>query len=352
MRRHSRKRSRILITAAGVGLGIAASRMLLARRGQDLNGRVVLITGGSRGLGFLLAREFAGKGCRVAICARNSEELERARHDLEEGGAEVLAVPCDVTQRVQVDQLIEETLRRYGAIDILVNNAGIIQVGPVDSMTYEDFDEAMAVMFWGVLHLTLAVLPHMRERKSGHIVNITSIGGKVSVPHLVPYNCAKFAAVALSEGLRAELRPQALRVVTIVPGLMRTGSYQNAFFKGRPEKESAWFSLGAALPGISMDAERAARQIVRATERGESERILSWPAKVLARFHGLFPGTTADLLSLINRLILPPPGGEETGRIRGFEAQQRLDSRVVSALTVLGRKAADHFHQRPAPQTV
>jgi hypothetical protein len=133
---------------------------------------------------------------------------------------------------------------------------------------------------------------------------------------------------------------------------MRTGSYLNAWFKGRQEKESAWFSLGAALPFISMDAERAARQIVRAARRGESERILSWPANLLARAHGLFPGLTADLMFLVNRLVLPQPGGQDTGKIRGSEAQARLDSRVVSALTVLGRKAADRFHQRLEPQPV
>lgn len=351
--RRSRKRSRLLIAAAaGAGVALAARRMTKSRTSERLDGRVALITGGSRGLGLLLAREFAGRGSRIAICARNGEELDRAKQDLEARGAEVLALACDVTDRSQVDSLVQDVVKRYGSIDILVNNAGVIQVGPIDSMTYRDFDEAMATMFWGVLHPILAVLPHMRERKSGRIVNITSIGGKVSVPHLVPYNCAKFAAVALSEGLRAELRPHGIRVVTIVPGLMRTGSYLNAYFKGRQERESAWFSLGATLPVISMDAERAARLIVRATERGESERILSWPANVLARFHGLFPGTTADLLSLVNRLVLPSPTGPESGKIRGSEAQERLDSRVVSVLTTLGRKAADRYHQRPELQTV
>jgi short-subunit dehydrogenase len=108
-------------------------------------------------------------------------------------------------------------IQRVGLIDVLVNNAGLIRVGPFAAMTLDDFQQTMDVMFWGPLHTTLAVLPSMRERKQGSIVNIVSIGGKVGVPHLLPYSCAKFALVALSEGLRAELAPDGIRVTTIVP---------------------------------------------------------------------------------------------------------------------------------------
>lgn len=100
----------------------------------------------------------------------------------------------------------------------------------------------------------------MRARRRGRIVNITSIGGKVGMPHLLPYTCAKFATVGLSEGLRAELGREGIRVTTIVPGLMRTGSHLKAMFRGQHEQEFTWFSLGASLPLVSMGAERAARQ--------------------------------------------------------------------------------------------
>jgi len=199
-------------------------------------------------------------------------------------------------------------------------------------------------MFWGTLYPTLAVLPQMRARRRGHIVNITSIGGLVSMPHLLPYTCAKFAAVGLSEGLRAELSQAGIRVTTVVPGLMRTGSYVQARFKGQPEREFTWFALGSTLPLISMSAERAARQIVRATQRGAAECILSLPANILGRMHGLCPGTTANLLSLVNRLL---PGAEE-GRstsTTGREVQQRLRSPLLHALTGLGRAAGRRLHQ-------
>jgi short-subunit dehydrogenase len=214
----------------------------------------------------------------------------------------------------------------------------------MDTVTVQDFEDALGVMFWGVLYPTLAVLPQMRARRRGRIVTITSIGGKVSIPHLLPYTCAKFAAVGLSEGLRAELGQEGISVITIVPGLMRTGSHLNAVFRGKQEHEFTWFSLGASLPLVSMDAERAARQIVRATQRGEAERILSLPANLLERFHGLFPGTTTNLLHAINRL-LPAPGSATTTSKRGMEVQQHMQSRLLDMLTSAGRVAAQRFHQ-------
>jgi NAD(P)-dependent dehydrogenase (short-subunit alcohol dehydrogenase family) len=272
--------------------------------------------------------------------------LERARERLEAEGADVVAIPCDVSNRADVTRLVEQVAYHHGRVDILVNNAGIIQVGPLSAMTEADFEQALGVMFWGVLHTTLTVLPGMRARGRGRIVNITSIGGKVAVPHLLPYTAAKFAAVGLSEGLRAELAPEGITVTTIAPGLMRTGSHVNAEFKGRHREEFRWFSLGASLPVASMDAERAARQIVRALRRGEAERVLSVSATLLAAFHGVFPGLTAEIMTLVNRLILP---GESADRaaLRGRTIQQEGEPAALTALTTMGRSAARRFLEEP-----
>jgi NAD(P)-dependent dehydrogenase (short-subunit alcohol dehydrogenase family) len=286
----------------------------------DLRNKNVLITGSSRGLGLVLARELAHQGARVAICAREQDELDRAFDELSRRGATVVAVPCDLTDEHQVRALVEEVRTRLGAMDVLINNAGIIGVGPLETMTLADFEEAMRSNFWSSLYAIDAVLPEMRRRRQGRIVNITSIGGKISVPHLLPYDASKFALVGLSEGLRAELKRDGIVVTTICPGLMRTGSPRNAGFKGQHRAEYAWFSIGDSLPFFSMSAERAARQIIAALKRGSAEVVLTIPAKCAAAFHGLFPGLTTDILGLVNR-FLPGPGGVGTQKVLGKESE-------------------------------
>jgi NAD(P)-dependent dehydrogenase (short-subunit alcohol dehydrogenase family) len=326
----------LMLMAAGAGALLAGRAVARRLFGYSLRGKVVLITGGSRGLGLVMAREFAAEGARIAICARRPEELEAARADLRRQGAEVMAVPCDVTDRAQVNELVNVVRDHFGRIDVLVNNAGVIQVGPVEVMTMEDYEVAMKTHFWGPLFMTLAVLPEMRRRREGRIVNITSIGGKISIPHLVPYSASKFALVGLSEGLRAELLKDGVVVTTVCPGLMRTGSPRNALFKGRHRAEYAWFAISDSLPVTSMSAVRAARQIVAATRRGDAEVVLSIQAQLAARFHGLFPGTTADLLAIVNRL-LPAAGGIGRARAKGKDSQSRL---APSLLTALSEQAA------------
>ena len=326
---------------AALSLGWAARQLLRRATQTDLRGQVVLITGSSRGLGLALAREVARAGCRLVLCARDADGLERARQEMAALGASVLAVPCDVSDRAQVRSLVQNATERFGRIDVLINNAGIISVGPLEMLTLEDFERSMGVMFWGGVYTTFEVLPQMRARHQGRIVNITSIGGKVSVPHLLGYGAAKFAAVGFSEGLRAELARDGIVVTTIVPGLMRTGSHLNALFKGQHRQEFGWFSLGASLPLTSMSAEAAARRIVTALERGESEVILTWQARLLSTVHGVLPGLTVDILSLVNR-ALPAPGGIGQAAATGHASRSPITD---SPLEVLGRRAAAELNQ-------
>jgi NAD(P)-dependent dehydrogenase (short-subunit alcohol dehydrogenase family) len=332
----NKQKEKLLWAVAGAGALLAARAVVRKVNEYDLSGKTVLITGGSRGLGLVMARELAREGAQIAICARDVEELERARMDLVRRGARVLAVACDITDRAQVEKMVQEVREHFGRIDVLVNNAGIIEVGPMEVMTLEDYEEAMKTHFWGPLYATFSVLPEMRERGEGRIVNISSIGGKISVPHLLPYSASKFALVGFSEGLRAELKKDGIVVTTVCPGLMRTGSPRNATFKGQHRAEYAWFSISDSLPVSSMSAERAARQIISATKRGDAEIVLSIQAKAAVLFHGVFPGLTADLLGQINKL-LPEPGGIWTARAKGKDS---MSESSPSWLTTLSEQAA------------
>lgn len=337
------------VTAGGLVLGTvaagAAVALLLQRRtGLSLQRKTVFITGGSRGLGLAMAEEFVRRGAHVAICARDAEELERARQTIEhQTGSSVMTIVCDVSDRDQVESTVQKVRNHFGSIDVLVNNAGVIAVGPIENQTIDDFEETMKVNFWSQVYATLAVLPAMRDAGEGRIVNITSVGGKVSVPHLLPYCCSKFAAVAFSEGLRAELAKTGVKVVTVAPGLMRTGSHINAEFKGKHSQEFTWFSLSGNNPLTSISVARAAKQIADATVTGRAELIISWQAELLTRFHGLAPGLTTEILGLVNRTL--PSAGESEEKRKGRDSHTAL---TKSPLTALGQIAAKRYNQTPA----
>jgi NAD(P)-dependent dehydrogenase (short-subunit alcohol dehydrogenase family) len=253
-----------------------------------------------------MARELARAGARLAICARDAAELERARAELAASGTDVLAVTSDVSDPEQAGAFVAQAVERYGDLDVLINNAGIIHVGPLVSMGVHDFREAMDINYFGTVYTTLAALPQLRGR--GRIVNITSIGGAVAIPHLLPYVGSKYAAVGFSEGLTVEAARYGIRVTTILPFVMRTGSHWNALFKGRRDREVAWFAISASLPISSVSAERAARRILLACARSEPYVSVGVLAKTMRVVHALAPGFVNRVASIVNRL-LPAPGG-------------------------------------------
>jgi short-subunit dehydrogenase len=287
---------------------------------MDWDGRLVLITGGSRGLGLVLARKLLERGARVAICARDVDELERARQDLERCGGAVFTFVCDVTREDEVRGMVAELTRMAGPVDVLINNAGAITMGPVHEMTREDFEEALNLYYWAPLHATLAVLPDMQRRRFGQIVNISSIGGKVPVPHLTPYCAGKFALTGLSECLRLELAKDGVGVTTACPFVMRTGSQVNAVFKGRNKAEFAWFMLAGSSPPVSIAVERAAERIILAAERNEAEVLVGLEAQAAAKVYGVCPSLMLGVMSVVDRL-LPRRGGIGSERRRGLESR-------------------------------
>lgn len=319
-----------LATALGIGAVAAYAALRQQRPEYNWKNKVVLITGGSRGLGLVLARALADQGARIAIVARDANELQRAEADLQRRGAAVFQTVCDVRNQSEVKRAVEAVRSHYGQIDALINNAGVIQVGPLENQTQEDFETAMAVHFWGAFYMMQAVLPEMKRRGAGRIVNISSIGGKIPVPHLAPYCASKFALVGLSGAMRVELTKDNVFVTTVCPGLMRTGSHVNAVFKGQNEKEFAWFSIGNALPVSSIGAERAAKQIIEAARRGDAELIISTQAKLAAKAHALFPELTADISNLVNR-ILPEAGGIGESHALGKDSVSYLSPSFITA---------------------
>lgn len=320
-------------TAAAFACACAAWRLAKCySRRFDFYGRVVVITGGSRGLGLVLARQFAAEGAKLAICARNAEELEIAQRELLDLGAPILAQVCDMENRDEIQHFLATVHRDYGRIDVLVNNAGVIQVGPLNTLTHEDFEQAMNVHFWGVLHAIEATLPAMRRQGEGRIVNIASIGGRIAVPHLLPYSASKFALVGFSDGLRSELLQDNIYVTTVCPGLMRTGSPRNAMFKGQHRAEYAWFSINSSLPLLTMSAERAARKIISACRYGRAKVTLSLPAKLAVCASAIAPELTADLMGLVNWL-LPAPGGIGHHTALGKESTSPYSPSILTTLT-------------------
>ncbi len=309
----------------------------------DLQDRTVFITGGSRGLGLEIARVCGARGARVGFCGRDADEVERARGDLVRRGHTVFAGVADVRSEDDIRRVLREAQTQLGPIDVLVNNAGTIQVGPLDAVTLDDYRDAMATHFWAALEAIDAVVPGMRERRRGRIVNIASIGGRVSVPHLLPYSASKFALVGLSEGLRAELIRYRVYVTTVVPGLMRTGSPERATFKGRNRLEYAWFSLGDSLPFVSVDVVEAAQAIVDAAQRGDAELTISAPAALLSLAHGIAPAAVVEVLGVVARL-LPPFGGIGRSARPGYASHSAV---APSPLTASTQRRARSQNEEP-----
>ena len=317
--------------ATGVGAFMVMSAIYNELSRYDLRGKVVLITGSSRGPGLVLARALAGKGAKLAICSRSADKVELARQELERAGATVIGLPVDLTDEHQVKTLVNDVIKHYGKLDVLINNAGIIQVGPAENMTVKDYEEAMQTNFFAPLYAIQAVVPHFKKRGEGRIVNITSIGGIIAVPHLLPYTASKFAFVGLSEGLHTELKKSNIQVTTIVPNLMRTGSARNIDVKGNHESEYAWFKAAASLPLLSEDPEVSAKNIIMALEYGKREAVFSLSGKLAAVVRGIAPGWLGLAMNVANRL-LPQPVYGSTDTKKGYEVESsKSDGRTAQS---------------------
>ena len=326
---------RVWLGAAALLVGGWITARVLRTVQYTLRDKVAMISGGSRGLGLVLARHICKQGGKVALLARDPEELARAKADLTARGGKVLAVECDLLDGEQIQAAVRRVIDHFDKIDILINNAGIIEVGPLDHMTREDYDRAMRLHFWAPYELISQIVPEMRIWGGGRIVNITSIGGKVAVPHFAPYSASKFALTGFSDAVRTELARDNIQVTTVAPGLMRTGSHINAKFKGNHGAEFAWFSASAGAPLISMNADRAARKILAACRRGQPSLTLTFAARGAILGNALFPNLTGYMMKFVNR-FLPEASGETGNQSR---AGGHLPRRAPEWLTRMADQA-------------
>ena len=269
----------------------------------SLKDKVALITGGSRGLGLEIARQICKCGGRVAIFARDPDELARAKKELTSLGCDVVTIQCDLLDAAQIQSAVQQTIDGFGKIDILINNAGVIEIGPLEHMQIEDFDRAMRLHFWAPFILVSQIVPQMRANGGGRIVNISSVGGKIAVPHMAPYSASKFALTGFSDAIRAELARDNIHVTTVTPGMMRTGSHVHARFKGDRAAEYKWFEFASNLPLVSISAERAARKIVAACRRGQPALIMPWPTRFIIAANAHFPNLTGHAMKIVNRFL-------------------------------------------------
>ena len=330
--------------ALGALAGYALTRLLQPK--VTFKNKGVLVTGGSKGLGLLLARRFAAEGARVALLARRDAELERAGKSLyDRYGVLPLTLPCDVRDEAALTSAVAQVAATLGGLDVLVNNAGVIQVGPFENLSNEDFEDALATHLWGPLYAVRAALPFLKRSPLPRVVNVASIGGKVAVPHLSSYSASKFALVGLSDALRAELAPYGVRVTTVCPWLIRTGSHYNVQVKGDYAKEFTLFALGDSLPLVSMSAERAADRIVEACRRGQARLVLAPQGRAALLASELLPELSAAGLKLVSSLLpSPDPDGFEARR--GWEV--KADTPLVpSLLTRLSDRAGARNNETP-----
>lgn len=310
--------------------GAAAMIVARERRRIELRGAVAIVTGGGRGLGWAIAQELAREGCKLAICGRDAEVLESAVSTLRARGATVIGAQCDASQEREVQAFVKGVLAHFGHIDVLINNAGQCFVGPATDLQAGDVEYALQNIFWAQFHPTMAVLPHMRRRGFGRIVNVTSIGGKVPTPHQAAYVAGKFAATGWSETLATELRKEGIEVSTVTPPPLQDGAPLHAHFNGRAEEEFEWFAKTLTSPMRATSTERAARTVVSAARYGDTERTVSPMSWLSSRTYGMAPNLMSRVLSMVDRGLPPPslPGHRTPMRLGAEVARDSRDERV------------------------
>jgi short-subunit dehydrogenase len=255
---------------------------------MQIQGKVALITGASEGIGAACARVFEARGARLSIVARNAERLAVV------GGPGTLRTAGDITREETRASLVARTIEQFGRIDILVNNAGMGLYAPAWKAPMADTRRLFELNFFAPLALAQLVAPHMRERRGGTIVNISSIAGKVTLPWFTLYSVSKFALGSLTDGLRAELKPDGIHVMAVCPGYVKTEFQAHALGTHPPEP----IAKGRRF---AITADECAEAVARGVEREARTVVVPRVGWLLVALSRLFPAIVESRLAAINQ---------------------------------------------------
>ncbi len=248
-----------------------------------LENKVVLITGASSGFGEDAALMFAAEGCRVVLAARRIDRLQNLVAKIQDAGGEAIAIPVDIVEAVEVQNMVQTTLDLYGQIDILFNNAGIGRVEWFENHTPErDIHTLVQVNLIALMQVTRQVLPHMLARGEGHIINMASVAGLLASPLITSYSASKFGVRAFTDALRREVAPLGIKVSGIYPGPASTE------FGSHVGKNKAYKSVRSKV-NVHMTSKYVARHIVDVAKRPRRSLIIPWWFRVIFVFETLFP---------------------------------------------------------------
>lgn len=252
----------------------------------------VLITGASQGIGKATALLFAQKGYDIVLAARRDQLLAQVEQEVQNLGRAALSVSTDVRDADQVQNLVDKAIARFGAIDVLINNAGIYISGPAEEFSLADWHQAIDLNLWGYIHTIQALLPHFLERKSGTIVNLSSIAGKVPAPYLVPYCTSKFAVTGLTESLHSELKPKGIHVCGIYPNVIKSSLMERAIFRGKDEDEvqTRREQLNTVISTPVVEKPQDVAKAIWDAVKNQRAEILVGSASVSKAAYNIFPG--------------------------------------------------------------
>ncbi len=249
----------------------------------SLHNKVVLITGASSGFGEDAARLFAAEGCRVVLAARRLDRLQALAAEIQEKGGEALAIPVDVTNRADIDNMVQTTLELYGQIDILFNNAGFGRLDWFENLDpVRDIETQVQVNLTGLMLVTRAVLPHMLARRAGHIIHMSSVAGLIAAPMYSVYAATKYGVRAFTDALRREVAPFGIQVSGVYPGPADTEFGQHTGSDTSKRRLTR-------ITSTRLSSAAVARHVVDLARRPRRSLVLPWWFVLVSGFDSLFP---------------------------------------------------------------